>query len=299
MEIDMMLHNRLIGDAKTCLDTRLSHGAKRLREIKKKAPSWGISYQEKKRLEADLAAHERFIQDTVPGVDTAAPQRALDMMSMRHERPNLGEGSWVLRQTVKENRAFHDRMLQEAHSHVDVSKPETMGSIPLGPLTRGGVLRKPPLCKRRKAFSKTTPGPGISRRRDKGLSPIHDEGAIGVALELGQLKEALARKGLVLSQEEWGGFVSGLARNPDGTLGRDGIAELLRVPVKGGSLKADHGVLRQPWDDPSTLPPEPPPNDEHLPHFAWGRTEDNLEYDHHVTRFPLFSGHDFGSTAHI
>ena len=133
LRLDRKLHNRLIADAKTCTHTRLSDGlhaaidkslpitltartpgpcvtlgvvcensgARRLRHIMSQTANWEISEGQRAYIEKQMAMHNRFVHNTVPGVDASPPQHALDMMAMRHKRPNLGDGSWLMRQAVK------------------------------------------------------------------------------------------------------------------------------------------------------------------------------------------------------
>lgn len=68
--------------------------------------------------EKRMAMHNKFIHNTVPGVDAAPPQHALDMMALRHKRPNMGDGSWLMQQTVKVWSPFPQTQPHPAPRHV-------------------------------------------------------------------------------------------------------------------------------------------------------------------------------------
>ena len=184
-------------------------------------------------------------------------------------------------------------MLRDTRSHIDTSVPEAMGSIPEGPLTKGGVLRADLLklqnrrAAKRKAY-RLRPMGGAATVPIRSDPPISVEG--------NALREAIARQGLVLSEEEWAALLEGAGGQAGGSLGPEELRRLLAVPVRGGDLRAEHGVLRQPWDEGT---PSASPREEVLPHFAKGRQQDEYEVPSHVTRFPLFptSGADLGATA--
>jgi len=110
LRIDDCMHNRLIMDARTCLNTRLSKGARRLRKVMSKTTNWSVTEGERSYVDKLMHMHNSFVESSHPGVDTAPPQHALDMMAKRHARPNLGDGPWLVRQSAKVGAAFAGRV---------------------------------------------------------------------------------------------------------------------------------------------------------------------------------------------
>jgi len=224
------MHNRLVSTAQTHISNQVSHGAQRLRDLRKEKPTWGISDIERQRQKTNTRAHNKFVNAAGACVDDRYPTRAMQLMETRHMTPNLGDGSWVHKQSVLENRNFHDRMLQNTRHHVNTEPPKALGAIPLAPLTRGGVMR--PRLPGKKGFSNTMPNLQARKPSVKSRPQIQAE----------ELKASLERQGLVLDELEWAELAHGLGFDPYGSLQQKDISVLFAEPA------APKKELHQPWD---------------------------------------------------